>query len=100
MTIAVLEGSSEKVHIDANDHGITWILPLGDWTGGTLVIPQLKINIDVYPGQLLGFCANILTHYCTPVTSGCRIVITMFTCKNVLFDSILFTKLRCSNTVC
>jgi hypothetical protein len=93
-TVAVLEGSSEKVHIDANDHGITWILPLGEWTGGTLVIPQLKMNIDVYPGQLLGFSANILAHYCTPVTSGRRIVITMFTCKNVLFDSILFSKLR------
>ncbi|KAF8325960.1 hypothetical protein F5887DRAFT_881134 [Amanita rubescens] len=93
-TVAVLEGSSEKIHIDANDHGITWILPLGEWTGGTFVIPQLEMEIDVYPGQLLGFSANILAHYCTPVTSGRRIVITMFTCRNILFDSLIFSKLR------
>ncbi|KAF8346791.1 hypothetical protein F5887DRAFT_882520, partial [Amanita rubescens] len=92
-TVAVLEGSSERIHIDANDHGITWILPLGKWTGGTLVFPQLKMKIDVYPGQLLGFSANILAHFCMPVTSGRRIVITLFTCKNVLFDSIVFSKL-------
>ena len=38
-TIAVKEGSSERVHIDRNDQGITWVLPLGEWEGGNMVIP-------------------------------------------------------------
>ncbi len=88
-----MEGSSDRVHIDANDHGVTWVLPLGDWKGAKFVIPQLKLEIDVLPGQLLGFSANFLAHYCTPVTSGRRIVITMFTCRNVFFDSVMFYKL-------
>lgn len=65
-TVAVMEGSSDRVHINANDHGVTWILPFGDWTGGRLVIPQLKMEVDVHPGELLGFSANLLAHYYTP----------------------------------
>ncbi|KAF8347126.1 hypothetical protein F5887DRAFT_1072655 [Amanita rubescens] len=51
-TVAVMEGSSDRVHVDANDHGISWILPLGDWEGGRLVIPQLKMEVEVHAGQL------------------------------------------------
>ncbi|KAF8333314.1 hypothetical protein F5887DRAFT_860963, partial [Amanita rubescens] len=69
-TVAVMEGSSERVHIDANDHGVTWILPLGEWTGGRLVIPQLKMEVEVHARELLGFSANLLAHFCTPVTAG------------------------------
>ncbi|KAF8340163.1 hypothetical protein F5887DRAFT_919561, partial [Amanita rubescens] len=54
-TVAVMEGSSDRVHVDANDHGISWILPLGDWEGGRLVIPQLKMEVEVHAGQLPGY---------------------------------------------
>lgn len=93
-TIAVVEGSSDRIHIDANDHGVTWILPLGDWTGATLVIPQLKLELELHSGQLLGFSANLLAHYCTPITSGRRVVITMFTCHNIFSDAMMYSHLR------
>jgi hypothetical protein len=92
-TVAVAEGSSELVHIDRNDHGITWVLPLGDFEGGNIVTPQEEANIPLRPGELLGFSANTLAHYCTPVTSGRRVVVTMFTCRNVFFKALLHLNL-------
>lgn len=53
-TVAVMEGCSERIHVDGNDHGTTWVLPLGDWEGAKLVIPQLDLEISVNPGELLG----------------------------------------------
>ena len=49
-----MEGCSERIHVDGNDHGTTWVLPLGDWEGAKLVIPQLDLEISVNPGELLG----------------------------------------------
>lgn len=86
-TVAVKSGSSEIVHIDGNDKGITWVLPLGNWKGAHLVIPQLGLKIAMKPGQVIGMCANILAHYTTPITEGERIAITMFTCSNVFNDA-------------
>jgi hypothetical protein len=92
-TVAVKEGSSEHVHIDRNDQGITWVLPIGEWEGGHMVIPQLGLKLPVRPGELLGFSANLLAHYSTPVTSGNRLVITMFTCRHIFSDSLLYSRL-------
>ena len=86
-TVAMVEGCSERVHVDANDQGITWVLPLGNWEGANFMIPQLDLEILVKSGQLLGFSANLLAHYCTPITSGHRVVITMFTCCNLFHDT-------------
>jgi hypothetical protein len=78
--MAIKEGSSGRIHIDQNDQGITWILPIGDWTGGHLVIPRLGSELALQPGELLGFSANLLAHYSTPITSGRHLLIIMFTC--------------------
>lgn len=89
-----MEGSSDRIHIDANDYGVTWVLPLGNWTGATFVFPQLKSEQEVHPGQLLGFSVNLLAHYCMPITSGRRIVVTMFTCHNIFFAALMYARLR------
>lgn len=94
-TIAVKEGSSSRVHIDWNDQGITWVLPIGDWTGGLLEFPQLGLKLAICPGELLGFSANLLAHCSSPVTSGKRLVITMFTCRHIFGDSLLYSQLIC-----
>ncbi|KAG2111493.1 uncharacterized protein F5147DRAFT_530838, partial [Suillus discolor] len=39
---AIKEGMSEIYHVDWNNDldSITWLLTLGDWEGGELVLPQ------------------------------------------------------------
>lgn len=91
--VAVKEGSSERTHVDCNDQGITWVLPIGDWEGGDMVFPQLKLQVPLRSGELLGFSANLLAHHCTPITSGNRLVITMFTCKHIFADALLYSQL-------
>jgi hypothetical protein len=83
-TVAVKEGVSENLHVDYNDGGITWVIPLGDWEGAQLQLPQLKISIGLVPGDILGFQGRLLAHYNTPISSGTRVVLTCFTCRNVL----------------
>ncbi|KAF8193031.1 hypothetical protein BJ912DRAFT_848635, partial [Pholiota molesta] len=48
-TVAVKEGLSEIVYIDINDdlYGITWVVPLGYWTGGKFCASQLSIKIPI-----------------------------------------------------
>jgi hypothetical protein len=92
-TIAVKEGSSSEIHIDRNNQGITWVLPIGDWEGRNMVIKHLGKEVPIRPGELLGFRANLLAHYSTPVTSGRHVVITMFTCRHIFSDSILYSRL-------
>ena len=93
-TVAVKEGSSDEVHVDWNDQGITWVLPIGDWEGGNMVIPRLRMELPVRSGELLGFWANLLAHYSKPVKSGKRVVITMFTCRNVFSNAVLYARLN------
>ena len=45
MTVAVKEGSSEWIHVNYNDQGITWVLPISKWEGGEMVFPQLKLKV-------------------------------------------------------
>jgi hypothetical protein len=54
--VAVKEGQSqsERVHTDPQDQGITWVLPIGDWEGGSLIFPQLKKKVSLRPGELVG----------------------------------------------
>ncbi|KAF8344468.1 hypothetical protein F5887DRAFT_274679 [Amanita rubescens] len=58
-----------------------------------MVIPQLGLEIPVRSGELLGFRANLLAHFCTPITSGNRLVITMFTCRHIFSDALLYAEL-------
>ncbi|KAF8667673.1 hypothetical protein AX14_006321 [Amanita brunnescens Koide BX004] len=93
-TVAVKEGSSEHVHIDRNDQGITWVLPIGEWEGGNMVFPQLGLEVPLRAGELLGFKASLLAHCTTPVIKGQRVVITMFTCRHIFSDSVLYSLLN------
>jgi hypothetical protein len=80
-TIAVKEGTSEKIHIDWNDakNTITWLWAVGDWEGAELVMPQLGIAVPFRPGQVLGVMSGVIAHFTTRQTSGRRVVFTCFT---------------------
>ncbi|KAG2045551.1 hypothetical protein BDR06DRAFT_900556, partial [Suillus hirtellus] len=87
-TLAVKEGTSEIIHIDWNDDldSITWLIALGDWEGGYIVLPQngIMVRIPVRAGDLFGFMARTLAHCTTPVTKGRRIILTCFSDSNIL----------------
>lgn len=85
--MAIKEGSSSQVHIDGNDHGVTWILPLGDWEGAYMVTPEVDSKLSIRSGELFAFSANKLAHFSTPVIAGTRVAITLFTCHNVFNDA-------------
>lgn len=88
-TLAMKEGSSERLHIDFNDHphSLTWLVPFGDWTGRDFVVPQLGEVVPVRPGQMLGVMTRILLHCGTPITSGRRLVLTCFTDNTLIRHS-------------
>ncbi|KAF8160296.1 hypothetical protein BJ912DRAFT_1026541 [Pholiota molesta] len=62
-----------------NMHGITWVVPLGDWTSGEFCAPQLGVKIPMRPGQILGVMTKLLAHCGAPVTGGRRVILTLFT---------------------
>jgi hypothetical protein len=80
-TIAVKEGISDIIHLDLNDdpYSLTWVIPLGDWTGGELYCPQLGCKIPIIPGQVYGGLMGKVAHCNAPVTGGRRIILTCFT---------------------
>jgi hypothetical protein len=88
-TLAIKEGSSERLHIDFNDHphSLTWLVPFGEWTGGDFVVPQLGAVVPVRSGQILGAMTRVLLHCGTPITSGCRLVLTCFTDNTLIRHS-------------
>lgn len=80
-TVAVKEGSSERVHIDFNDDvkNVAFVVPFGDFMGADLCLPQLNTRIPISPGQAIAFDAKLLAHCSSPITSGRRIILTLFT---------------------
>lgn len=83
-TVAVTNGVSNVLHSDPGDGGLTWVVPIGDWGGGELCIPQEGIRVEVKPGDAVAFQANFLAHFNTDVKWGNRLALTCFTCRNVL----------------
>lgn len=83
-TVAVTNGISNVMHTDAGDGGLTWVVPIGEWEGGDLCIPQAGIRIEVRPGDAIAFQANFLAHFSSEIKWGNRLALTCFTCRNVL----------------
>ncbi|KAJ7472096.1 hypothetical protein FB451DRAFT_1036500, partial [Mycena latifolia] len=79
-TIAVKEGSSERVHIDWNDNLRKYaiIFCTGDYTGGEFCVPQLGTRVPLPPGSVIAARTRLLAH-CSAPLSGRRVVFTCFT---------------------
>jgi hypothetical protein len=84
-TIAVTNGISNVLHADRNDGGLTWVIPLGDWEGGDLCIPQEGIRVAVRPGDAIAFQANFIAHFSSKIQWGNHLALTCFTDRNMLF---------------
>ncbi|KAJ7596077.1 hypothetical protein C8J56DRAFT_775151, partial [Mycena floridula] len=85
-TVAVKSGSSEILHLDMMDDAgdFTWITVIGDFTGGYFYAPQFGIRIPVFPGQVLGVLTRWIAHCSIPITSGRRVVYTLFSDKFIM----------------
>ena len=82
--IAVKEGSSEIPHLDHNDSKdiMAWVVPLGDWQGESCIcLPQFDLKVDVRAGEVFAFLASRLLHFTTRPLAGTRLVLTLFTDK-------------------
>ncbi|KAI0069694.1 hypothetical protein K474DRAFT_1577720, partial [Panus rudis PR-1116 ss-1] len=84
--IAAKEGASDSMHIDFHDpkQGIAWAVPIGDWQGSTLTLPQLgdeshACQFEIRPGEIFAFPARRLAHAVSPPTKGRRLALTLFT---------------------
>ncbi|KAJ6609188.1 hypothetical protein B0H10DRAFT_2194014 [Mycena sp. CBHHK59/15] len=87
-TIAVKEGSSERVHVDWGDnlHRYAFVFTAGDYIGGDFCVPQLGNRIAVPPGAVLAARTRLLAHCSTPA-QGRRLVFTCFV-DSMLFEQI------------
>jgi hypothetical protein len=85
--VAVTKGVSDVMHRDGNDAGLTWVMPLGEWKGGDLCIPQYGIKIPIKEGNAIVFQANFLGHMSSPLLSGEHLALTCFTDKCIMMDS-------------
>ncbi|CAG8630967.1 3716_t:CDS:2 [Acaulospora morrowiae] len=63
-----------QFHRDLKDHRNTLcvVCPLGNFEGGELVFPELKLIVHVKQGQAVAFRSNLLVHGNLPVVAGVR----------------------------
>jgi hypothetical protein len=83
-TVAVTNGVSNVLHRDPGDGGLTWVIPIGDWDGADLCIPQAGIRVAMRPGDAVAFQANFLAHFSSEINWGNRLALICFTCRNIL----------------
>jgi len=52
-------------HRDLNDYrnGLCWVMAFGDFTGGKLVMDDLKVEVDMTEGNIVCFKSYYLTHH-------------------------------------
>ncbi|PVF91793.1 hypothetical protein CPB86DRAFT_671741, partial [Serendipita vermifera] len=67
--IALSKGHSDNIHLDGTDHtkSYAFIMPLGNFEGGDIMLPTLGLSIPIKPGQLLAVTASFLPHYISDI---------------------------------
>ncbi|KAJ7596076.1 hypothetical protein C8J56DRAFT_1012248 [Mycena floridula] len=68
-----------------DDEDFTWIAVVKGFTGGYFYALQFGIRIPVFPGQVLDVLTQWIAHCSIPITSGCRVVYTLFSDKFIMF---------------
>ena len=69
-----------KYHLDINDHenSLAFLVALGDFEGGELYFPDLKLVVRLRPGQVVAFSSRLLKHGNLKVTKGIRFSIVYY----------------------
>lgn len=73
-----------ETHIDWQDYYRAYnaVVPWGTFTGGHVVLWQPKVVYELRPGDCLFFMGGIMAHQISPVTSGVRNSLDLFTHKS------------------
>jgi hypothetical protein len=74
-------------HKDQGDykHGFCFAIPYGEFTGGALYFPDLKITINMKPGMVVAFKSEELLHEVLKYEGQWYSVI-LFTSQNCFFN--------------
>lgn len=85
-TVFIKCSGEGSLHLDWNDalHWFTFIIPLGNFTGANLQLPQLGLSIPVLPRQAIAFQGRLLAHCHSPILDGVRAVLVIFAHQRVL----------------
>ena len=74
---------STGTHLDFNDSGYNCVVPWGEYKGGALVLWQLKMIVELEPGNAFFFMGSLIAHNVGEI-EGVRNSIDLFCHKNVL----------------
>ena len=74
---------STGTHLDFGDSGFNCVVPWGEYTGGGLVLWQLKMIVELEPGDAFFFMGSLIAHNVGEI-EGVRNSIDLFCHKNVL----------------
>jgi hypothetical protein len=93
--IGINYNTISNYHIDANDEAncLCILVALGDFKGGELCFPQLKIVVSIKPGQVVAFRSRLLLHGNCIVTEGIRHSIVYYVHSNFFKKSTRFKKI-------
>ena len=75
--------SSTGTHLDFGDLRFNCIVPWGEYKGGGLVLQQLKIVVELEPGNAFFFMGSLITHNVGEI-EGVQNSIDLFCYTNVL----------------
>ena len=74
---------STGTHLDFNNSGFNYVVPWGEYKGGALVLWQLKMIVELEPGDTFFFMGSLIAHNVGEI-EGVRNSIDLFCHKNVL----------------
>jgi hypothetical protein len=82
----VMDPSGMGMHTDERDYrnGFCWVVPFGDFEGGELVFPDIKVCLEMFPGDIVYFRSCDLNHFVNPFT-GNRKSLVLFSHNTMFF---------------
>ena len=74
---------STSTHLDWGDHGYNCVVPWGEYERGGLVLWQMKMVIELVPGDAFFFMGSLIAHNINEI-QGVRNSIDLFCHANIL----------------
>jgi hypothetical protein len=83
--MAVLSGLCCSPHRDSRDTIDSWVadMAFGDFEGGYLEVPQVGLQFDLRPGDIVFIRSALLQHSVSDTTAGLRFGVVYFTHKSI-----------------
>ena len=77
-----------KHHRDEDDctNGLCWVVPFGKYEKGFSTFPDLQLEIEIIPGDVMCFKSRSLVHGCTSFSGYCGSLV-LFTSNSTCFPN-------------